>query len=194
MSYKARFGDALRTARINAGLSQTELAEKISALGYPVSNGTISNYETGYTKRVSDSFREAASDALNLPHSFFPESNEIRSDDADETVTTGLRVEILDYDPLPDIPLNQNPYNTPTATPYVSYRDQIEARLTPMQRVIYRFIDQTYHDWKNYPFDTGPHWWGYLAIKMVERFGLTPDAHWKEPQRPEKLPVRPDDI
>ena len=67
------FKDYLKAKRIAAGLSQQELADKISAAGYKVSNGKISYYERdygkekkGWTNRPPEEFVEYLAEVLNL--------------------------------------------------------------------------------------------------------------------------------
>lgn len=72
ISDKTVFSDYLKAKRLAAKLSQQKLADKISALGYTVSNGKISYYETnaaekkGWTGRPPEDFLPYLSQALNL--------------------------------------------------------------------------------------------------------------------------------
>lgn len=66
------FSEYLRSKRKAAGMSQQQLADKLSALGYKVSNGKISYYETdygqkkGWTNRPPEVFIDYLADALRL--------------------------------------------------------------------------------------------------------------------------------
>ncbi len=51
-------GDNIRTARINSGLNQKELAEKLKEKGIDIGNTTISNWENGTSKPDPDTIEK----------------------------------------------------------------------------------------------------------------------------------------
>lgn len=51
-------GDNIRTARINKGLNQKELAELLTKKGINIGNTTISNWENGTSKPDPDTIEE----------------------------------------------------------------------------------------------------------------------------------------
>lgn len=63
-----QFSDLIKTRRISLGLTQDELAEKMTALGYQIQYTGISHWETGRTMPPlqNDVFRSALSLALEM--------------------------------------------------------------------------------------------------------------------------------
>lgn len=62
-------GDNIRAARINSGLNQKELAEKLNEKGIDVGNTTISNWENGTSKPNPDTI-EAICNILGIDGNF----------------------------------------------------------------------------------------------------------------------------
>ena len=69
----------LRLLRQANGLSLSEMAELLTANGYPITKGTLSNYEIGKFL-PQDDFYSIVSKELNVPISFFKDDTDYSSD------------------------------------------------------------------------------------------------------------------
>jgi len=159
-TYVPTFGDALRALRRGLGMSQQEVGELLG-----VSNGTISNWETGNTHFVNRETRMELAIALKQRPDYF------------EGMPFGNQ--IIDVSPAPEPPAPAHPATYPLLTqPYSSPHNGIGADRTIKRiygmddldedtRYVVRSIQYLYDDWLHHPEKMGAHWWFSLAESLL---------------------------
>lgn len=92
----AKTGQPLRRLRKNAGLTQRELAQKLTSMGFPTADTTVSNWESGYYRPplVDVDFRIALATAFGISHDDLAQTFNLFV--GDQTPMTPLRAKVID--------------------------------------------------------------------------------------------------
>lgn len=156
-TYVPTFGDALRSVRRGLGMSQQEVGDLLG-----VSNGTISNWETGNTHYVSRTTRQELAVALKQRPDYFdgfPFGNQIVESPPAPSPRAIPAAHLLGQ------PLS-SPHNGIGPDRTIKRIHGVED-LSEDVRYVVRSIQYLYDEWLHNPGTTDAHWWFYLAESLL---------------------------
>jgi len=215
ITYTPTFGDALRSVRRARGLSQSDLAEILG-----ISNGTISNWETGSTHFVNKEHRQQLAFALGQPPDFFEgmlfgkqfkPGVEPNTDFSSALMQAAEKLSVVEDIRNLRRADSQNLLSHAPATHNVSspHNGIMGDKIVPIHgagrypsdvQYAVRIIQRIYEDWLYHPEKTGDHWWFYLAEVLLHELTTDDFARLRltlptGPDRPPQTTVtRADDV